>query len=122
MYYNKTKKKFVISSRDFATNYLINIEQDGTLIVCGSSLNPHFEIPEKPGIVRGATPISGWVIKPNPQNPKTSYCFNINELDLKAPIPDFAMRQVFKDQGYQIEKLRKVIPKWKKLFPNDTLA
>ena len=93
MYYNKTKKKFVISARDFATNYLINIEEeDGTLIVCGSSLNPHEEIPEKSGIVRGATPISGWVIKPNPQNPKTSYCFNMNELDLKAPIPDFAMR------------------------------
>jgi hypothetical protein len=41
------------------------------------------------------------------------------EVDLKAGIPDFAMRQALKDQGYQIYKLRAVIPKWKKLFPGD---
>jgi len=31
------------------------------------------------------------------------------------------MRMVLKDQGYQIVKLRSVLPKWKKLFPGDVL-
>ena len=59
------------------------------------------------------------MFRPNPQDPNKSIAYICNEVDLKAGIPDFAMRQVFKDQGYQIERLRRVVPKWKKLYPGD---
>lgn len=43
----------------------------------------------------------------------------INELDLKTSLPGYLIRQAYKDQGMQIERLRAVLPKWKKIFPND---
>lgn len=45
----------------------------------------------------------------------------INELDLKTSLPGYLIRSAYKDQGLQIERLRSVLPKWKKLFPNDYL-
>ncbi len=45
----------------------------------------------------------------------------VNELDLKGSIPEFVLRTTFKDQGYIIERLRRVLPKWKAKYPDDTL-
>jgi hypothetical protein len=38
-------------------------------------------------------------------------CTYLAELDLKGSIPDFVIKQAFKDQGNQIVKLRKVTEK-----------
>lgn len=43
----------------------------------------------------------------------------MQEADVKAPVPAYLMRSAFKDQGMQIERIRKVLPKWKEMFPND---
>jgi hydrogenase maturation factor len=43
----------------------------------------------------------------------------VNEVDLKGHVPEWAMRTVMKDQGYQIDKLRKIIPRWKEQFPGE---
>ena len=97
----------------------MNEEPDGTLIVCGSTDHCDYKMPEKPGVIRADTPISGMMFKPNPQDPNKTIAYICNEVDIKGVVPDFAMRQVLKDQGYQIERLRRVVPKWKKLFPGD---
>mmetsp|Transcript_10021 Transcript_10021/g.16838 ORF Transcript_10021/g.16838 Transcript_10021/m.16838 type:complete len:212 (-) Transcript_10021:38-673(-) len=118
-YTSKSKKKFVVASRDFVINIIYNVERDGTVIICGSSDFYKGSYPEKPNTVRGLSPISGYILEPLEGDPSKTQVTIVNELDLKGSIPDFALRQAFKDQGYQIEKLRKVLPKWKKLFPGD---
>ena len=117
--YIKTVKKFVISARDFVTNYIVNEEADGTIILTVTSEGVDYNIPPVAGVVRAYTALSGWILKPHPGDPKKTDVSMMVEVDLKAGIPDFAMRQALKDQGYQIYKLRAVIPKWKKLFPGD---
>lgn len=41
------------------------------------------------------------------------------EIDMKGAIPEFAMKTALKDQGYQIHRIRSVLPKWKAKFPGD---
>ena len=43
----------------------------------------------------------------------------MTEFDPKGGIPDFAIQTVMKNQGLQVDLLRKVVPKWKKIFPGD---
>ena len=64
-YYMKSKKKFVVASRDFLVNMIFNVEEDGTVIICGSTDNCTLDIPEKPNTIRGKTAMSGWVIAPS---------------------------------------------------------
>ena len=70
----------------------MNEEPDGTIIVCGSTDHVDFKMPEKSGTVRAETPLSGMLFKPNPQDPKKTIVYICNEIDLKAGIPEFAMR------------------------------
>ena len=117
-YTSRTKKKFVVASRDFALNMLFNLEKDGTVVICGSSENFRGNCPSKPSTVRGWSPLSGYLLEPHPTEKKTHITM-VNELDFKGSIPEFALRQGFKDQGYQIVYLRKAMPKFKKLFPGE---
>ena len=114
----KTAKKFVISARDFVVNYVIHEEADGTIMICTSSDNCPLKMPDQSGCVRGYTALTGYVFKPDPSDPKNK-CFMhmTTEVDLKGAIPEFAMRTVMKDQGYQIVKIRSVMPKWKAIHP-----
>jgi hypothetical protein len=112
-YYLKSKKKFVVASRDFPFNLIFNIEEDGTIISCASTDNFKGTMPEQPNTVRAESPMSGYIIAPKPGDPTKSIVTLINELNLKGVIPEFAMRQAAKDQGYSITRLRKVLPKWK---------
>ena len=43
----------------------------------------------------------------------------VNEVDLKTSLPGYILRSAFRDQGMQIERLRKVLPKWKELYPGE---
>lgn len=119
--YKKTVKKFVVAPREFVANQIMNVEDDGTIIVLGSSTNCKYHVPPRSGVIRGESPISGWIIEPANAEMTKSYCYVINEVDQKGQIPEFAMRQVIKDQGYQIDRMRKCLPKWKQKFPNQTM-
>lgn len=39
---------------------------------------------------------------------------------MKTSLPGFLKRQAYKDYGMQVERIRHVLPKWKKMFPGDT--
>lgn len=119
--YKKSVKKFVIAPREFVVNQIVNHEADGTIVLLGSSTNCTFHVPARSGVIRGECPISGWLIEPANKEQTKSNVYIVNEIDQKGHIPDFAVRQVMKDQGYQIDRLRKLLPKWKKRFPNDTM-
>jgi hypothetical protein len=98
----------------------MNEEADGTIYFVTSSDNVDYDVPETPGVIRAYTAISGVMLKPDPSDANKCIMYTCVEIDLKGGIPEFAMRQALKDQGYQIDKIRKVLPKWKKLFPGDT--
>ena len=117
--YNHTVKKIFVSARDFILNWIMNTEPDGSTYYCGSSIGCNWVEPEAKDVIRGATPLSGFHIKPHSNNPNKCDITIINEVDLKTSIPDFVLRQVFKDQGYQIDRLRKMLPIWKKKFPGE---
>ena len=115
----KTKKKFVISARDFVVNYLINQDPDGTVSFVSSSDDCDFSIPELSSVVRAYTALSGIVLKPHPTDKNKTIMHSCVEIDLKGSIPEFGMKGALKDQGYQIDRIRGVITKWKALFPGD---
>ena len=98
--YKKTKKKAVVSARDFVVNQIMNYETDGTVILCGSSTNCRANFPPVSGVVRGETPISGHLMEPINGDRSKTYMTIVNEIDQKGHIPEWAMRTVMKDQGY----------------------
>lgn len=97
----------------------MNQEENGTIIICQSTTNCSFNYPVSPDATRGETPISGFILIPDRDDNNATNVYVINELDLKTSLPGYLIRQAYKDQGMQIERLRHVIPKWKQLFPAD---
>ena len=66
--YNRSKKVMgIVAGRDFVFNNLNVVEPDGSVILCaaGSKDIEHLMTTPK-GVVRGWSPISGWLIKPDP--------------------------------------------------------
>ena len=118
-FYTRTISKTGFSARDFVLNLIYNIESDGTVLWCASSHNCAHSKPPHHGTTRGDMPISGLILKPVKGEPNKTYCYIINEVDLKTTLPGFLLRTVYKDQGMQIERIRHVLPKWKKLFPGN---
>lgn len=116
--YKKTKSKMVVASRDFVANVIFNREEDGTCYHVASSSNCKFVVDVPKGTVRAETPVGGCLFKVDPNDPNKTMMTLVNEVDLKGSIPDFVLKVAFKDQGYVIDRLRKTIPKFKKVFPD----
>jgi len=66
--YSKSKKQYVVSSRDFVVNYLCNREEDGTIRDVVTSENVQMNVPEKPSTVRAFSKIVGVTLRPDPVN------------------------------------------------------
>jgi len=96
--YQKTKKAYVVSSRDFVVNYLCNQEEDGTIMYVATSANCHYKIPEKPATVRADTILAGVILKPNPIDPSKTIFQKITEVDLKG-IPEWVLKGPMRDEG-----------------------
>ena len=73
---------------------MVNIESDGSVVVCASTDNCPLKVPEKNGIIRGVAHITGFVISPKPGDPSKSVCTMINEVDMRGSLPEFASRLV----------------------------
>ena len=97
--YTKTKKLLLVASRDFLVNYLINQEEDGSIICVTSTENCESDHPEIPGVVRAGSPMSGFILKVNPIDPTKTIMQKMTEFDPKGGIPDFAIQTVMKNQG-----------------------
>ena len=78
---------------------IMNIEKDGTIIICCSSTNCSFEYPLCTEATRAESPISGTILIPDKTNPNKTYMYVINELDLKTSLPGYLIRSAYKDQG-----------------------
>ena len=75
----------------------MNIEKDGTIIVCCSSTNCNYDYPLCHDATRADSPISGTILIPDKSNPKKTYMYVINELDLKTSLPGYLIRSAYKD-------------------------
>lgn len=67
-------------------------------------------VPIRRGVTRATTPIGGWVLAPDANDPNKTHATLIIEIDFKGPMPDFAITTAFSMQGYMIDKLRKKLP------------
>lgn len=63
--------------------------------------------PIQKGVTRGELIIGGWILEPVDGGRRTRATFML-EMDLKG-IPQWAIKQANKEQGYQIKDLRKII-------------
>ena len=89
--YTKTIRKYVISARDFLTNYLMNEEEDGSIMLVTSSENCKYDFPPVSGVVRAYTALTGYQFKPDANDPNLTHMTMCCEFDLKGHIPEFAM-------------------------------
>ena len=103
----KTKKVLIVSSRDFVVNYLCNWEEDGTIIDVQTSNSLYVDVPEQPNAVRCFVYINGVILKPKGTN-QCEY-FVVSETDIKG-IPDWVIKQAFKDQVVAVNGIRKYLP------------
>ena len=117
--HKKTVKKLVVSARDFIVHALYYKEADGTMYITSSSDNVTTQVEHIDGAVRGEQPLGGFHLKVYPDDPNKTYCVIIKEVNLNGYVPNWVLKQAFKDQGYIIDRLRKTMPKWKTLFPGD---
>ena len=116
--YQRTKKAYVVSARDFVVNYLCNEEEDGTIMYVATSLNCQYKIPEKSNVVRADSIIVGLILKPHPQNPNKTIFEKVAELDLKG-IPEWVLKGPMRDMGLECDNIRKMYKVWKDRYPTD---
>ena len=78
-----------IYPRDFVYMVHGNELEDGTVLVtCFSVEDP--DIPPQKGVVRAQLYQTGWILKPDPHNPRRTLGTFIGQVDLKGYIPKFA--------------------------------
>lgn len=109
--YNRSKRVMIVEGRDFVMDCLFNQLEDGTIVHVGKSNHDKDDVvPVRKGVTRATTPIGGWVLAPDANDPNKTHATLIIEIDFKGPMPDFAITTAFSMQGYMIDKLRKKLP------------
>ena len=79
-------------------------------VVISSNKELYDEFPPIKGVVRAEAPVGGWIVRPDPENPERCFCQLMLELDFGGILPGFAIKTAFRNQGYQLSKMKKVIP------------
>ena len=107
----------VVASREFVLDVLIFEEQDGTVFnIISSNHDLYAQYPLSKGAQRAESPMGGWILTPDKENPNRTWCTLLMELDFAGYIPDFVIRTAFRESGYTIAKVRKAMPKFRSKF------
>lgn len=115
--YNRSKRIMVVAEREFILDFFtFQDEKDDTIFIIISSNDELEGPPKKKGVVSANAPIGGWVIVPDKENPNRTFCTLMIELDFGGYMPEIAVKTAFRDQGYQINLLKKTMPKF--IFKN----
>lgn len=110
--HKKTKKKFVVAARDFVSHVFTNRKEDGSAYNIVSSTACQYELAPEKGVVRAECPVGGHYMKVDPSDPNRCEMTVLNEIDLRGNVPQWVLKTAFKDQGYIINRIRKVMPEW----------
>ena len=107
----------VVAGRDFVLDFLTFQRPDGVIfVVISSNHDLYDEFPVKSGVVRAEAPVGGWIVTPDPENPNRCFCQLMLELDFGGVLPGYAVKCAFRSQGYQLNKMKKAIPKMYKHY------
>ena len=77
-------------------NYLCNVLEDGSIIDACTTDSVEVIIAEKPSTIRASTPITGLILRPDPEDAGKTLVFTTTELDPKG-LPDWAIKSALKD-------------------------
>ena len=105
----------VVASREFWTNYLSNEEADGSIVEVASTENCEYSFPADKSVVLASTNLYGNIFTPDPEDPNKCTYFTFSEIDMKG-IPDWIMKQAFKDIATSFNQVKKFLPKWKEEY------
>ena len=89
--YNRTKKK-IAPGREFVSNVLMNAERDGSVVICGSSVNCKHPREDQPGAIRAQAQVVGQYFQADPQNPNRCRMTLVAEIDYGPQLPAFVLR------------------------------
>lgn len=106
--YQKSKKIFVVSSRDFVLVSHLHRHANGDIsIIAFSDESIQHLVPENKNAVRGCVHLAGWHLEI--LSKASTRCTLIIELDLKGNLPQFAIKGANVEQGSQLKKIPKII-------------
>ena len=105
--YSRYKSFMFVSGRDFYNLIHWRVEDSGTILFIGGSLEST-TCPPKRGLVRGELVIGGWVLRPVNGGNATEVSYVVN-LDLKGKIPSIIVNQIVTKQPMQINIIRRFL-------------
>ena len=115
--FSKTKQILEVNSREFVMDVLIFEDLDGTIYhVTSSNPDLYDQHPLSEGATRAESPMGGWILTPDKDNKKTTWCTMLMEVNFSELIPDYEITTVFKHSGYEIASLRETMPKFMEKF------
>eukprot|EP00828_Plagiopyla_frontata_P026213 TRINITY_DN3408_c0_g1_i1.p2 TRINITY_DN3408_c0_g1~~TRINITY_DN3408_c0_g1_i1.p2 ORF type:complete len:268 (+),score=16.90 TRINITY_DN3408_c0_g1_i1:435-1238(+) len=93
--YYRLVTPFGVSRRDFLQkrSYRFSYPNPESIIISFKSIE-HEKCPQKPGIIRCDTLIAGYLLHPDPTNPKNSILKICSQCDIKGIVPKFIVNSV----------------------------
>jgi len=112
-YYSAKSPFFMIAGRDFCNQRSWYVPEDKKEYIIFNHSVPHHKCPEKKGIVRAISFLSGYLVRPDPDDEKSCTLIYVTQSDPKGWIPAWAMNQATKSFAPKlIEKLSTVSLKY----------
>eukprot|EP01125_Pyxidicula_operculata_P006755 TRINITY_DN2317_c0_g1_i1.p1 TRINITY_DN2317_c0_g1~~TRINITY_DN2317_c0_g1_i1.p1 ORF type:complete len:237 (-),score=55.83 TRINITY_DN2317_c0_g1_i1:227-937(-) len=112
-YYAGKSPFFTISGRDFCNQRMWWVASDNSEYIIKNYSVIHKDCPEKKGFVRAQSLMTGYMIRPDPNDANSCQMTYLTQTDLKGWIPDAIKNQAMKTFAPKlVEKLAKVSPRY----------
>jgi len=116
-YYAGKSPFFALSGRDFCNQRSWYVNPDKTEFIIMNHSVLHKDCPEKKGFVRAWSHRTGYIVRVDPNDSKSSILFYSTQTDMKGSIPYWAVNQVMKIFAPKlVENIQRVAPgynEWK---------
>jgi len=103
---------FPTSARDFVALSSIRPEEDGSIVMGGTSVE-HEKCPPKDGNVRARAITSGWILRRQPGEEKRDYSYatNIALVDLSGNLPTRILQKIAANSPNMVKSVREIVDK-----------
>ena len=108
--YTTQKGQWPVQGRDFCRLAITRQYPDGTVIMSNFS-HEHPDYPPNKKFTRGEIIIGGWILKPDPSNPKHTLAVSVNQVDPKGSIPKSLVNKAIKKRGFVVQKVSEAMNK-----------
>jgi hypothetical protein len=93
-YYSVGSPFWLVSGRDFCNMRSWFVNDNQTEFIIFNHSVPHKDCPEKPGYVRAISLLTGYLVKPDPDDSNSCILIYITQVDAKGSIPTWIMNHV----------------------------